>query len=65
MRAGSEDKDTLVSAANKANRQRKNIVLQAYIITKKGWISLRGIQPFFVYYLSTCVWYRNYPIHVM
>lgn len=33
--------------------------------TKKGWISLRGIQPFFLYYLSTCVWYRNYPIHVI
>lgn len=67
MRAGSEDKDTLVSAANKANRQRNNIVLQAYTImyTKKGWISLRGIQPFFVYYLSTCVWYRNYPIPVI
>lgn len=67
MRTGSEDKDTLVSAANKAKRQRNNIVLQAYTImyTKKGWISLRGIQPFFVYYLSTRVWYLNYPIHVM
>lgn len=33
--------------------------------TKKGWIPRKEIQPFFVYYLITCVWYRNYPIHVM
>lgn len=47
MRAGSEDKDTLVSAAYKANRQRNNIVLQAYIImyTKKGWIPCEETSP--------------------
>ena len=68
MRTGFEDKDTLVSAVNKAKNANKDIVLQAFIIMyiqRRAEFRTRNSALLCILSLSTCVWYLSSPIHVI